>query len=361
MQRNILNSAEIAALSQAGINLAGARIVMDDRDPWKGNLALAMDAQPTLISTVNSGIPSFLTTVVDPNLLRILTSPNKGAKILGEERKGSWTDVTALFPVVEQTGEVSSYGDFNNNGRAGINTNFPQRESYFYQAVIEYGDLELERAGLAKIQYASEVKDAAANILQKYQNLTYFYGVAGLQNYGILNDPSLSAPMAPAVKAAGGVKWMVGNVLNATPNEVYNDVVGLFAQLVAQSGGLVDQSTKMVLGLSPKSEVALTSTNQYNVNVGDLLKKNFPNIRIESAVQYGAQSAQNPQGSAAGEVVQLIAEEVEGQNTGYCSFPERLRTFPIVRQLSSFQQKMMQGTWGAIWRQPFACSQMLGV
>lgn len=361
MNRNILNVAEIAALASAGINLHGARIVLDDRDPWKQNLNLAMDAQPALVSVGNSGIPSYLTTVVDPQLLRVLTSPNKGAKILGEQRKGSWVDTTAMFTVVEQTGEVSTYGDFNNNGRAGINTNFPQRESYNYQAITEYGDLEAERAGLAKIQWASEVKEAAVTVLNKYQNLTYFYGVAGLQNYGILNDPALAAPIAPAVKTAGGVKWLNGNTPNATANEVYADIQALFAQLVQQTGGLVDQQTAMKLCMSPKSEVALTSTNQYNVNVGDLLKKNFPNLTVETAVQYGALTAQNSQGSAAGEVVQLIASSVEGQDTAFCAFNERLRTFPIVRGLSSFTQKMMQGSWGAVFRQPFAVAGMLGV
>ncbi len=42
----------------------------------------------------------------------------------------------------------------------------------------------------------------------------------------------------------------------------------------------------MVLGMSPEMEVNLTKTNQYNVNVTDQLKKNFPNMRIETAVEY---------------------------------------------------------------------------
>lgn len=343
----------------AGIYLPGAMEYI--KPEWKSNFAMAMDAQPTLISTPNSGVPAFLTTLVDPNLLRVLTAKNKAAKIIGEVRKGSWIDTTAIFPMVEQTGEVSSYGDFNNNGRAGLNSAFPQRQSYAYQTIIEYGDMELERAGLAKIGWAAETKEAGVSILNKFQNLTYFFGVQGLQNYGLLNDPALSAPIAPAVKAAGGVKWMNGNVLNATANEVYNDIVSMYAQLVSQASGNVDMDTPMVLTMSPKSEVALTATNQFNVNVGDLLKKNYPGLRIETAVQYGALTTQNPQGIAAGELVQLIAEKVEGQDTGYAAFNEKLRAFPIFRDLSSFKQKFMQGTWGCILRQPFAVAQMLGV
>lgn len=356
MNRN----SELAVFERvAGIYLPGA--VDYIKPEWKHDFGMAMDAQPTLVTTGSSGIPAFLTTFIDPDILRVLTTKNQAANILGEVRKGSWLDITAMFPVVEQTGEVSSYGDFNTNGRAGINTNFPTREAYLYQVMVEYGELEMERAGLARIGWAAELKGAAINILNKFQNLTYFYGVAGLQNYGLLNDPSLPAPIAPAIKAAGGAKWWLNNSLNATANEIYADVQAMFAQLVTQSGGNVDQASKMVLALSPRSAAALTATNQYNVNVSDLLKKNFPSLRIETAIQYGALSTANPQGVAAGEVVQLIAEQVEGQDTGFTAFNEKLRTHPLIRDVSSFKQKLTAGSWGAVIRQPFAIAQMLGV
>lgn len=356
MNRN----SELAVFERvAGIYLPGA--VDYIKPEWKHDFGMAMDAQPTLVTTGSSGIPAFLTTFIDPDILRVLTTKNQAANILGEVRKGSWLDITAMFPVVEQTGEVSSYGDFNTNGRAGINTNFPTREAYLYQVTVEYGELEMERSGLARIGWAAELKGAAVNILNKFQNLTYFYGVAGLQNYGLLNDPSLPAPIAPAIKAAGGAKWWLNNSLNATANEIYADVQAMFAQLVTQSGGNVDQSSKLVLALSPRSAAALTTTNQYNVNVSDLLKKNFPNLRIETAIQYGALSTANPQGVAAGEVVQLIAEQVEGQDTGFTAFNEKLRTHPLIREISSFKQKLTAGSWGAVIRQPFAIAEMLGV
>lgn len=342
-----------------GITFPGATTFI--KPEWKSDFNLAMDAQPTLVTTGNAGIPQFLTTFIDPDILRILTAKNAAAEILGEVRKGSFTDVTAIFPIVEHTGEVSSYGDFNANGRAGANTDFPTREAYLYQVVIEYGDLEMERAGLAKISWASEQKQSAITQLNKFQNLTYFYGVAGLQNYGLLNAPGLSAPIAPAPKAAGGVQWFNGNSPNATGLEVYNDIVSLVVTAINQSSGNVDADSEFVLGLSPHSSGALNFTNIYNVNVKTQLKTNYPNLRIQPAIQYGALTASNPQGSAAGEVVQLIATKVEGQETGYCAFNEKLRGGPIIRDMSSFKQKMTQGSWGAIIRQPFAIAQMIGV
>jgi hypothetical protein len=342
-----------------GISLDGAQQLL--RPEYARNYNLAMDAQPALVTTASNGIPAFLATFVDPELLVVATSKNAATEILGEVRKGSFADIVAMFPVVEQAGDVSSYGDYNNNGQVQVNVNYPQRQSYLYQTIVQYGDLELERAGLAKIGWAAQKKEAAVNILNKYQNKTYFYGVSGLQNYGLLNDPNLYAPIAPAVKTYGNVNWITNGAITASANEVYADCTSLFTQVVSQSGGLVDKKARMKLCMSPTAATALTATNQFNVNVEDLLKKNFPNLEVVTAVQYGAVSSQNPEGSVGGEVVQLIVESVEGQEVGYCAFNEKLRGGAVIRDLSSYKQKMAQGSYGAVIRQPFLISQMIGV
>jgi hypothetical protein len=343
---------------QAGIYLPEARAYVVEG--YRTN-HLAMDAQPQLATAPNAGIPAFLTTLVDPEVYRILFAPTQAAAIFGETRKGTWIDQTAMFPTVEQTGEVSSYGDFNDNGRSGANMNWPQRQSYLFQTIAEYGELEIERAGLGRVNWVGEVDGAGTTVLARFLNTTYFKGVQGLQNYGLLNDPNLSAPITPAPKAYGGVKWINNGQIVATANEIYADIQALWLQLVTQTAGLIDQKAKMTLALSPESQLAMTATNSFNVNVEDLLKKNFPNIRVETAVQYGAQTAINPVGIAAGNQVQLIADTIEGQKTGYCSFNEKLRTHPIIRAMSSWKKKMTSGTWGAIIRQPMGIAQMLGV
>lgn len=345
----------------AGVHFEGATTVMPAS--WKtGNgYALAMDAQPTAITSPNSGIPAFLTTSIDPDIVRVVLTPNQAAEIFGEVKKGNWLSETEIFIMVERTGEVSSYGDYSNNGSAGINTQFPQRQAYLYQTTWRYGEREMERAGLARIGYAAEVQEAGAVVLNKFQNLTYFFGVAGLQNYGLLNDPSLSASLTPAPKAAGGNTWIKNGAINATANEIYADIQALFFQLISQTNGVINQKDAMTLAMSPGSEVAMTATNTFNVNVSDLLKKNFPNMEIKTAVQYGQTSASNPQGITAGNFVQLIAKKLDGQETGYCAFNEKLRTHPIIRAMSSFQQKATQGTWGAVIRIPAAISSMIGV
>ncbi|WP_148316801.1 major capsid family protein [Achromobacter xylosoxidans] len=330
-----------------GIVFPGAMDYLPEE--FRYDYGMAMDAAGPLVTVSNSGIPSFLLNYIDPELTRVLTTPMQGAVILGESKKGDWTTETATFPVVESTGEVSSYGDFNNNGRAGANTNFPQRQSYHYQTMTEWGERELEKAGQAKINWAAELNIASALVLNKFQDNSYFFGIAGLQNYGLLNDPNLSAPIAPGATGTGsGTLWSTKD-----GQQVYDDISQrLYGQLVTQTRGLVTRRDKMKLCMSPEIEVNLTKTNQYNVNVADLLAKNFPNLTVETAVQYATGS---------GQLVQLIAESIDGQNVGTAAFTEKMRAHAIVRDTSSFKQKKSQGTWGAIIKVPMAIAAMIGV
>ena len=313
----------------------------------------ACDAQPTLVTVSNSGIPAFLSTYIDPKLIEILVAPMKAAEIVGSEvKKGDWVTETAMFPIVESTGETSSYGDYAENGVAGANTNFPQRQSYHYQVMTQWGERELEKAALARVDWANRLNIASILTLNKFQNKSYFFGVAGLQNYGLLNDPSLSAPITPGTKAAGGVTWFKNGQPNATAAEVLSDIQAMYYLLQTQANGLVELDTKMTLAMSPTSEAALTFTNQYNVNVADLLKKNYPNLTVKTAPEYA---------TASGQLVQLIADELEGQRTADVAFTEKLRAHPIIIQSSSFKQKKSQGTWGCILYRPFCVAQLLGV
>ena len=314
--------------------MGGAKKLLDD----KISAALAMDAQPALATVGNSGIPAWMLNYVDPKLIEVVLQPMKTAEIFGEVKKGDWTTETATFMTVEPTGEVSSYGDYNNNGVSGVNVNFPQRQSYHYQVFTRWGEREVARAGEAKIDYVSRVNEASVNALNRFQNKTYLFGVAGLQNYGILNDPSLPASTAAAKTWA-----------TSTGEEVYESIRKLFQALLKQTGGKIDMQTPMLLVCSPTASVELTKTNQYNVNVADQLKKNFPNLRVETIPEYSA---------ASGEVVQLIVEELDGQRTLECGFTEKMRAHNMVLEASSIKQKKSQGTWGAIIYRPFCIATM---
>ncbi len=321
-------------------------------DEFRSDFGLAMDAQPTLVTVPNGGIPTWLTAYFDPEVVRVLQTPNKGAQIYPEKKNGNWTSQTAFFTVVENTGEVSSYGDFNNNGISDVNASFVERDAYLFQTHIIYGDLEVERAGLARLSWISEKQVSAAKTLDKFLDYTYHFGVAGLRNYGCLNDPGLSPALTPTTKAIGGSKWVNNGQLTADPREAFADFQLLYAELLTQSAGLIDQDTKMKVVLPNTVASALTAVNQFNVQIRGLLKDGFPNLEIIVDPRYA---------TPAGNIMQLIATEFDGNATGYCAFNEKLRDHRLVPDTASFKQRKTSGTWGAVIRYPQAVATMIGL
>jgi len=181
-------------MRKRGGRLSEMDITALDRALFAMDAGPQLTGQPILTTTPNNAIPALLTTFIDPDILMILFAANKAARILGaegsgERKKGDWTEMVAMFPVLEHTGQVTSYGDYENGGSAGINFTFPQRQSYHYQNVIRYGEREIAMAAKAQIDIASQKKRASTLVLDKFQNTSYFYGISGLQNYGLLNDP----------------------------------------------------------------------------------------------------------------------------------------------------------------------------
>jgi hypothetical protein len=327
----------------------------------KRNVSVAMDALPALSTTANASFPALFTTYVDPEIVRIAFAPVAATKIASERKMGDWTMDTAMFNVVEATGETAAYGDFVENGRSGINQNFPQRQSFHFQVIEEYGERELDRAALTKLNYVSEINRASAENLSRYSNYSYFFGINGLQNYGLINDPTLPAWLTPSTKANGGVQWVKNGTINATANEIFNDIQAMVYQLVNQSAGVVTEEDELVMALAPQVRVALNTTNSFGLNVYAILKDNFPKLRIETAVQYGAISSANPQGLAAGNLVQLFATKYEGNDTVFCAFTEKMRGHKLEVRTSSYKRKITSGTWGTVWRYPVAQTGMIGV
>ena len=350
---------------QAGLVIPGVRMFVPDE--WKRSdrsiESLAMDAAGTLSTDPNAAIPTILTTAIDPDVIRIIFAPLQMAEILGEERKvGDWLEETRLFPVVEDTGEVSSYGDYATSGRAGINFNYPALQSYLFQIIMNYGERETARAGLMRINYVSDLSAAAATMLNRFGNLSYAFGIANLQNYGLINNPYLSSYLTPAVKAWGGTTWFNGTTPAATANEVYNDILAVVQKIIQQTNGAVELDSPMTLALSPQSQEAMIFANSFGVYVKQLLKEGLPNHKIKTAVQYGAQSSSNSQGySTIGNVMQIIVDKIDGQKVAYPAYNEKMRAHKIVPELSSWKQKMTAGTWGTVMRMPLGCGGMLGI
>ena len=307
----------------------------------------ANDAQPPLITQANAGIPWQLTNIILPGQVDTLFAPTNAVKVAGGEvQRGDWTTFSSQFRINEITGFISAYSDYGNAGRTKTNDNWVPRESYHYQTGIGYGQKEMARAALAKIDLVANLRDGVIQVINRAANKFYFYGVQGLLCYGILNDPGLPAPITPHIKTAGGTSWS-----NATTKEVFADVQKLFQQLVTQLGGLVDMNSKMTLAMPNLSQVYLNNATDFNVVAKDMVLKAFPNMTVEVAPEYGTTS---------GNLLQLIVD-IDGQKTMQPAYTEKMRAHALVQASKSWEQDFSAGTWGTIIARPIAVAQMLGV
>lgn len=304
----------------------------------KSRAQIAMDAQSVAITSPSAGVASVFTTWIQPKPIEVLLTPTPLAGALGEVKKGDWTSQSVLFATVESSGEVASYGDFNENGLADANVNYPERQPYHYQSIIRVGDREAAIAGAANLNWTERKQIASVTALNRFQNLSYIFGVSGLKNYGLINDPNL---LPSTTDTAWGAK---------DAQAIFDAVQKLYALLVKQADGLVTRTTNMTMVLPPSLEANFTKTNMYNVNVSDQLAKNFPSLKFVVVPEYA---------TAAGQQIQLIADAEDGQPTVELSFTEKLRVFPIDIMKSGFEQKRMQGTNGAIIYRPLLIAGML--
>lgn len=299
-------------------------------DATIGGAEMAMDADyvgGTAVTAPNAGIPNFLTTWVDPSIIDVLVAPMRMAEIFTETKKGDRTTSSVAIPVRELNGETSAYGDFNDNGVSGSNVNWVHRQPFAYQTHVKIGEIAQEMAAAARYDLVSSEIEGAILTLNKFQNLSYIYGIDGLQNYGTLNDPNL-------LPDSVGINWAT-----ATAEQLYDAVKNLFAQLVRQTKGLVKSRDAMTLVLSPQMEAYLHATNQYGLNAWDLIAKNFPNLKIESVPEYS---------TAAGEKIQLILDSYLGRKTVELAFPDKLRAHAVEVKTSGWLQKRSQSTLGSI-------------
>lgn len=322
-----------------------------DAFPHLKSQVIAMDAGgPPLSTPVNAGVLLASVSIIDPEVIRVLFTPMRAAEIMGgEAQKGSWTDQVAYFPRVESTGLVASYGDFSNNGAVDANEAWEWRQPYTWQAFKRYGEQQLARWGAAGLNYAAELDTAMAQTFNKASNKSYFYGITGLVNYGLLNDPNLLNTVSPNAKVntSDGSRWTF-----ATALEIFNDVRKLYTTLVNQMGGNVEMDDAMTLVLSTTRQPALLTTNDFGLNVEDLLKKAFPNMKIKAAPEYTTGS---------GELLMLIKDDVDGVKTAYPAYTEKMRAHALVTHSSSWSQKNSAGTWGTIIRFPIAIARMLDI
>lgn len=327
-------------------------IVFDTGAPIRGILAndsidqLANDA--AMVTAANSGVPVEFTSYIDPMVIPILTATRGAREIFGEAKKGDWTTSYARFQTSEITGEVEAYTDYGQGGASDINPTFPVRTQYIYQTNIRYGDREVDVASRARLQLAADKQRAAATVIDIASNKFALYGVAGLEIYGLLNDPNLPAVVSPLVNADQKTLWS-----DKSTKEIYEDVLYLFGKLADRGAGHIDANTELVLATSPATQVQLGKATDFNISARQMLETYFSRIRFVALPELAT--------ATSGTSILLVAPTIEGLPTAQIGFSEKFRAMRLIPESSSFHQKFVGSSYGTIIYRPFAIGKMTGV
>lgn len=327
-------------------------IVFDTGAPIRGILAndsidqLANDA--AMVTAANSGVPVEFTSYIDPMVIPILTATRGAREIFGEAKKGDWTTSYARFQTSEITGEVEAYTDYGQGGASDVNPTFPVRTQYIYQTNIRYGDREVDVASRARLQLAADKQRAAATVIDIASNKFALYGVAGLEIYGLLNDPNLPATVAPLPNADEKTLWA-----DKSTKEIYEDVLYLFGKMAERGAGHIDANTELVLATSPATQVQLGKATDFNISARQMLETYFPKIRFVALPELAT--------ATGGNSILLVAPTIEGLPTAQIGFSEKFRAMRLIPESSSFHQKFVGSSYGTIIYRPFAIGQMTGV
>lgn len=328
-------------------------IIFDTGSPIRGILAndsidqLANDA--AMVTAANSGVPVEFTSYIDPMVIPILTATRGAREIFGEAKKGDWTTSYARFQTSEITGEVEAYTDYGQGGASDVNPTFPVRTQYIYQTNIRYGDREVDVASRARLQLAADKQRAAATVIDIASNKFALYGVAGLEIYGLLNDPNLPADVSPLPKAdTEKTLWD-----DKSTKEIYEDVLYLFGKMADRGAGHIDANTELVLATSPATQVQLGKATDFNISARQMLETYFPKIRFVAFPELAT--------ATGGTSILLVAPTIEGLPTAQIGFSEKFRAMRLIPESSSFHQKFVGSSYGTIIYRPFAIGKMTGV
>ena len=348
-------------LKAKGIYVEGAKGVMaydTVNGKIKTNLsktALAMDS--ALQTTPNVGYPASFFQYIDPQIVEILFGVTNANKIAPEVKQGSWADEYYTYTAEEATGDVTAYSDRTENVTTEVNYNFQTREQARFETIIQYGNLETDKANQAKIALASRKQIAGANIIARKQNQFYLYGVSGKINYGLLNDPNLNPSINPNSITVGGstyTTWAdkVAKDASSAGNHVFNDVLKLWSELSSKNGGNIDQNERIILAVSNAVVSYLSAPNQFGLTAMQMIKDNFPNLEVVQLPELSTQ---------AGEQIKMIVPSLYGVDTVNLVYSDKFRALQVVQTVSGFKQKLVGTSYGAVVKRSSLIATMTGV
>lgn len=347
-------TAALAHLPAYGISMDAADIramhafVQDAGDIPTGLGGLTTPSVATPIQFLQAWLPGFV---------QIATAPRLIDELIGVTTVGSWEDEEVVQGVLESTGDAVPYTDHGNVPLSNWNANFERRSIVRFEKGFEVGRLEEARSARMRISTAAEKRNAATLALEIARNRVGFYGYNDGANrtFGFLNDPNLPAYYTLPNGAGGSPAWSSKTFL-----EITADIRHMFAQLRAQSRGLIDpEKMETTLALPVSAVDYLSVTSQYGNSVRQWLRETYPRCRVISVPELdGANGGVN-----AG---YLYAETVQdGGSDNNRVFdqlvPAKFQTLGVEQRSKTYLEDFANATAGVMLKRPFAVFRATGM
>lgn len=287
-----------------------------------------------------------------PNVVEVVTAAKEIDAIAGRTIAGNWYDEQIVMQVLERTGQAVPYGDHTDIPLSSWNLNYETRDIVRFEEGVQVGILEELRAGAMNISSQTRKREAAAESLAiELNNIGFFgYNEGDNKTYGLLNDPNLPAYTTVATGASTTTTWAT-----KTYAEIVADIRTAFAALRVKSGNLFKpERDASVLALPVACMEYLNVENQFGKSVYEFIKQNYPNVRIESAVQLdGANGGAN--------VFYLFAESINGNPVLNQYVQDIFRLIGTEKKAKVFVEDYSNATAGILVSQPIGLVRYTGI
>lgn len=325
--------------------------------------ARGMDAAVTIPGlTVNPGQSNspylqFLQTWL-PGQVQVVTQARKADMLFGITTAGAWEDEEIIQEILELVGVAQPYSDLGNIPLSSWNMSYEKRGVARFEEGLSVGALEDLRSGRIGINAAQTKRNAASLALDIARDRVAFYGYGGVETYpiyGALNDVNLPGYQS----LPSGKSWSV-----ASRAEIVMDLLFIMSSLRKQSKEAVDPTTDRIRLVIASDVVDYLNTpsgtgSEMGETAGDWLRKNYPNVTIESAVQFnGANGGAN--------VLYAYAESVgesgtDGGGVIEQIVPARFKALGVDTSCKVVTEDFTNATSGVLVKRPFAVFRGTGI